>query len=485
MIIEELRNLIEQAGITPDKADLTQVHAAVMAIASAQSGLDTTAGDARYARRSANLSDLDSANTARNNLSVYSQTDTDSAISTAITSAIDALVGGAPGALDTLNELADALNDDADFHTTITNALALKANLASPTFTGSPRSTNPSTGDNSTRIATTAWIRDFFGSASYRSFTTGGSHSYNWEWQVENGLAIIQGGTQGSGGIGVFRQATRDISLTNLGWSCAFAHGDTIWFGAIVGAATQFFAHTVSTGARDSGEDFTVQFPASGAATDGTTVFLINVSGTVRQGSFADKQFDANDDFNAPTGNYQGIAIAGPTMWLLDTANNTARAYTVANQNADTSSDISLPSATYFGATSDGTTLWFLDNTNNDLIAYTAATQARDTDSDAPITAGTYNSAIHAGITIWLIRTDTVNAEAYGVFTTGMIRGVESSASIGATTHTGAQSAQATIQELSGLSIGDTITISVGRGGIAGFGGTAGNTGSVVIIPRY
>jgi len=47
------------------------------------------------------------------------------------------LIDGAPGALNTLNELAAALADDANYATTITNALALKAPLASPTFTGS------------------------------------------------------------------------------------------------------------------------------------------------------------------------------------------------------------------------------------------------------------------------------------------------------------------------------------------------------------
>mgnify|MGYP001350285291 CR=1 FL=1 len=47
------------------------------------------------------------------------------------------VIDSAPGALDTLNELAAALGDDANFSTTITNNLALKANLAGPTFTGS------------------------------------------------------------------------------------------------------------------------------------------------------------------------------------------------------------------------------------------------------------------------------------------------------------------------------------------------------------
>jgi len=46
------------------------------------------------------------------------------------------LIGGAPGALDTLNELATAIGDDASYASTITTALGLKAPLASPIFTG-------------------------------------------------------------------------------------------------------------------------------------------------------------------------------------------------------------------------------------------------------------------------------------------------------------------------------------------------------------
>jgi len=49
---------------------------------------------------------------------------------------IDALVDSAPNTLDTLNELAAALGDDANFSTTITNSIATKLPLAGGTMTG-------------------------------------------------------------------------------------------------------------------------------------------------------------------------------------------------------------------------------------------------------------------------------------------------------------------------------------------------------------
>ena len=53
-----------------------------------------------------------------------------------VTTAIANLIDGAPGTLNTLNELAAALADDAAFSSTITTSLAAKANLAAPNFTG-------------------------------------------------------------------------------------------------------------------------------------------------------------------------------------------------------------------------------------------------------------------------------------------------------------------------------------------------------------
>jgi len=57
---------------------------------------------------------------------VYTKTETDSAVSTAVSN----IIGDAPAVLDTLSELADAIGDDADFLTTLNGNIALKANTA-------------------------------------------------------------------------------------------------------------------------------------------------------------------------------------------------------------------------------------------------------------------------------------------------------------------------------------------------------------------
>ncbi len=76
-----------------------------------------------------------------------------------VQAAILALIGGAPATLDTLKEIAAAINNDPNFSTTINNALALKAPLASPALTGAPTAPTAVQSTNNTQIATTAFVK--------------------------------------------------------------------------------------------------------------------------------------------------------------------------------------------------------------------------------------------------------------------------------------------------------------------------------------
>jgi hypothetical protein len=67
------------------------------------------------------------------------------------------LIAAAPGALDTLNELATALGNDAAFSTTVTNALATKLPLAGGTMSGAiAMGTNKITGLGTPTVSTDA-----------------------------------------------------------------------------------------------------------------------------------------------------------------------------------------------------------------------------------------------------------------------------------------------------------------------------------------
>ena len=76
-----------------------------------------------------------------------------------VQAAVALLVASAPGTLDTLNELAAALGNDANFSATVTAALAAKAPLSSPNLVGTPSAPTAALATNTTQIATTAFVQ--------------------------------------------------------------------------------------------------------------------------------------------------------------------------------------------------------------------------------------------------------------------------------------------------------------------------------------
>jgi len=88
-----------------------------------------------------------------------------------VDTSVSNLVDAAPGALDTLNELAAALGDDPNFSTTITNSIATKLALAGGTMTGaidmgSNKITSLGTPTASTDATTKDYVDGILGSAT-------------------------------------------------------------------------------------------------------------------------------------------------------------------------------------------------------------------------------------------------------------------------------------------------------------------------------
>ena len=73
-----------------------------------------------------------------------------------VDTAVSNLVDTAPSTLNTLNELAAAINDDASYASTVTTALGLKAPLESPTFTGTVTLPSATSGANLVNIPNAA-----------------------------------------------------------------------------------------------------------------------------------------------------------------------------------------------------------------------------------------------------------------------------------------------------------------------------------------
>ena len=95
------------------------------------------------------------------NVTTQSATDNSTKIATTafVKTAIDNLIDGAPGTMDTLKELSTALDNNNSYATTITLQLAQKAPKADPTFTGTPLAPTANAGTNTTQLATTAFVQ--------------------------------------------------------------------------------------------------------------------------------------------------------------------------------------------------------------------------------------------------------------------------------------------------------------------------------------
>ena len=86
-------------------------------------------------------------------------------VQAAIDTDISALIDSAPGTLNTLDEIAAALNDDPSFTTTVNNAIALKAPIANPVFTGNATFDSPTLyvdGSNNSDHTKSPVINDIF-----------------------------------------------------------------------------------------------------------------------------------------------------------------------------------------------------------------------------------------------------------------------------------------------------------------------------------
>ena len=107
--------------------------------------------------------------------------DTTIATTEYVTTALANLVDSAPSTLNTLNELADALGDDANFSTTVTNSIATKLPLAGGDLTGRITITASDPGNNVSRLLdikdSTAMAADVGGGISFFGKYQGASYS--------------------------------------------------------------------------------------------------------------------------------------------------------------------------------------------------------------------------------------------------------------------------------------------------------------------
>ena len=198
------------------------------------------------------------------------------ATETFVGTAVSNLVDSSPAALDTLNELAAALGDDPNFATTVTNSIALKAPLASPSFTGDVDTSGLlKVGTNDTEYANN-YIRFKPTGAAYIDHSTVGQ-AINFRVSGSSSLDT-NALTINSTGIDVTGRAVVDglsSSASIVGTSNSNSLGGTTFTSAISTVGLSSSAAITSTSNSNSlgGTSFTSSIDVTGTATmDSLTV---------------------------------------------------------------------------------------------------------------------------------------------------------------------------------------------------------------------
>jgi hypothetical protein len=247
---------------------------------------------------------------------------TDAATKGYVDTEITNLIGGAPGALDTLNELAAALNDDASFNSTITTSIAAKLPLAGGTMTGAI-----AMGSNKVTGLTN-------GSASGDAVNKG---------QLDTMLPLAGGTMTGNIAIGsnVITSSANPTDDTHLARK---AYVDNVLGSATAAATSASAAATSATNAASS---------ATAAASSATSASSSATSAAASYDSFDDRYLGSKS--SSPSVDNDGDALVTGALYYDSTAEE-MRVYTGSSWKAAGSAINGTSSRQTYTATSNQTT---------------------------------------------------------------------------------------------------------------------------------
>jgi hypothetical protein len=135
-------------------------------------------------------------------------------IATAKAEAKSELINGAPGALDTLDEIAAAMADDANLETTLTNAIALKIAVSSIVNNLTSVSTNAPLSANQGRV-----LKSLIDGLSYTDVGAASSgHNHNSLYYTESEVNTLLAGKAASGILtggtnGIYRDPNTNLCI--------------------------------------------------------------------------------------------------------------------------------------------------------------------------------------------------------------------------------------------------------------------------------
>ena len=202
---------------------------------------------------------------------IATKTYADTAASAAASSAVAAVIDTAPGTLDTLNELAAALGDDANFATTITTSIGTK--LATADFTTTANTyLGTKTTDNLTQGTTNKYFSDTLARGAFTastgiSITSGAISSTITQYTDALSRAAVSVTDSGGDGSLSYNNTTGVFTYTGPSATDVRAHfsagsGITITDGVVANTQTQYTdtAARAAVSVTDSGGDGSLSY---------------------------------------------------------------------------------------------------------------------------------------------------------------------------------------------------------------------------------
>lgn len=173
-----------------------------------------------------------------------------------VNTAITNLIGAAPAALDTLNELSAALNNDANFSTTITNlinnGLATKAPLVSPAFSGTSSFTGTVTFTGSSITGLTASMVGLGNVTNESKTTMFTSPTFTGTTTTNILAAAVEYTLVRTGDTNISGVYAMNCSLFNS-WSLSVTGATSLAFTNVPAAGNRFIAFVIITNGNGSG----------------------------------------------------------------------------------------------------------------------------------------------------------------------------------------------------------------------------------------
>ena len=295
-----------------------------------------------------------------------------------VAAALAALVASAPSALDTLNELAAALGDDANFAATVTTQLGLKADTSAlRVLNGAGAPTNSDGVDGN------LWVRTDINALYTKA---------NGAWQRSAGYPL--GAFQSSFALTAANTNPTGITLSGSSLYVTDGGNDRVYLYSLAGTAISSFAtiaaNAIPVGIASDGsslyvvdsDDHVYQYSLAGVsqssfaltaanttplgiASDGSSLYVADNDGRVYLYSLAGV---LQSSFALTVPNPRGIASDGSSLYVVD---NNVHVYQYSLAGAFQSSfALIAANATPLGIASDGRSVYVTDNTNDRVYQY-------------------------------------------------------------------------------------------------------------------